>query len=142
MTTMSGVDAPVLDGQPAAGAAVAGQHLVGDEQHVVAVADLADPLVVLRGPGPRAVTVEPMTGSAMNAAMLSGPSIRIVRSRSSAQATPHARVGVPQRAAVAVRRHDVRGRAAAAAGTAPARPGGRTATAWPACCRESSATGR
>ena len=35
------LDVPVAQGEPAAGASEAGDHLVGDEQHVVAVADLA-----------------------------------------------------------------------------------------------------
>ncbi len=37
-----GLDAPVVEGEEGAGAAEAGDDLVGDEQHVVAVADLAD----------------------------------------------------------------------------------------------------
>ena len=40
-------DAPVADGEGLAGAAVAGQHLVGNEQHAVAVAYLAHALVVV-----------------------------------------------------------------------------------------------
>jgi hypothetical protein len=36
-----GLDAPMTQGEPAAGAAEAGDHLVGDQQHLVPVADLA-----------------------------------------------------------------------------------------------------
>ena len=43
------LDAVVLQPEPAAGAAEAGDHFVGDEQHVVARADLADAREVVRG---------------------------------------------------------------------------------------------
>ncbi len=36
-----GLHVPVVDGKPLAGAAPAGHHFVGDEEHAVAVADLA-----------------------------------------------------------------------------------------------------
>ena len=43
------LDAVVLQPEPAAGAAEAGDHIVGDEQHVVARADLTDAREVVRG---------------------------------------------------------------------------------------------
>ena len=48
------LDAPVVEGEQGAGAAEPGDHLVGDQQHVVAVADLADAgeVVVLRHDDP------------------------------------------------------------------------------------------
>ena len=51
---MSGVTSQRRDRERRAGAAVAAQHFVGDEQHVVAVADLAHAPVVVgmrREPG-------------------------------------------------------------------------------------------
>jgi hypothetical protein len=42
-------DVPVLAGEPFAGAAEAGDHLVADEENSVAVADLADRLEVAIG---------------------------------------------------------------------------------------------
>ena len=44
-----GHDAPVVDGEPPAGAAEAGHHLVGDQQDAVPVADLAHALHVAVG---------------------------------------------------------------------------------------------
>ena len=45
---MSGHDAEVLGREPLAGAPPAVDHLVHDQQHAVPVADLAQPLPVLR----------------------------------------------------------------------------------------------
>ena len=42
-----GLDAPVIDGEPLAGAAPAGHDFVGDHQHAVAVADFAQAREVL-----------------------------------------------------------------------------------------------
>ena len=41
-------NAELRDGSPRAGAARTGQHLVGDEEHLVAIADLPDPAEVVR----------------------------------------------------------------------------------------------
>ena len=83
---MSGSTPQLLEGEEGAGAAEAGDDLVGDEQHVVAVADLADAgeVVVLGHDDP----ARPCTGSARNIATVSGPSRSIARSSSSAAATP------------------------------------------------------
>ena len=74
---------PVLDPEVPARPPDAGHDLVADEQHVVAVADLADGLVVARR-GVTAGAAAPMIGSAMKAATVSGPSA----SMSAASARP------------------------------------------------------
>ena len=68
-----GADAPVVDAEPPSGASEPRHDLVGDHEHAVATADLDDlgPVVLARAP-PRA-SVAPATGSAMNAATVSGP---------------------------------------------------------------------
>ena len=43
-----GLDAPVIDGKPLAGAAPPGHHFIGDHQHAVAVADFAQARKVFR----------------------------------------------------------------------------------------------
>ena len=47
VTRMSGLHVPVIDGEPFAGAAPAGHHFIGDQQHAVAVADFAQAREVL-----------------------------------------------------------------------------------------------
>ena len=100
-------DAPVLDCQPAAGATVAGQHLIGDEQHVVLVTDLPDPPVVAGhrhdGRDRRADDgLGDERGDAVRPFHDDHP-LKVVRAGHVAF-----RIAAPQRAAVAVRRHDMR----------------------------------
>ena len=72
-----------LGAEPFAGAPEAADHLVGDHQDVVLAADRADRLeVALRAA--RSTPPAPITGSAMKAATVSGPSASISASSSAA----------------------------------------------------------
>ena len=78
----------------------AGDDLVGDQQDVVAAEHLLDRGEVA-GRRDDARRPRPSTGSAMNAATVSGPSARIIVSRSSHEllhelGVGHARLGLPQ----------------------------------------------
>ena len=94
----------------AAAAAVAAQHLVGDEQHVVAGRRSRGCGRNSRARRRHAGAEVPITGSAMNIATVSGPSFRMARSSSSAQARLHGRRAGAIRTAVGIGRRDVRDR--------------------------------
>ena len=116
----SGRDVPVVDGEPLAGAAEAGHHLVGDVDDAVAVADLAHA-------GQVAVRRDEDAGRARDAtparcaAIVPGPSNATTCSRcSSARSHSCSSDSRPERRAVGVRAeevHDAGG--AAVVGPAP-----------------------
>ncbi len=70
----SGADALLLAGMQRAGAAHAAHHLVEDQQHAMAVADLADALEIARRRAATTPSVAPTTVSATKAMTVSAPS--------------------------------------------------------------------
>jgi hypothetical protein len=100
-----GPDVVALGSEPRADAPEAGDHLVGAEQDVVAVAELAHaaPVALRRQNAPPAFC----TGSMITMQIVSGPAASIVCSRSSRQEGGELGLRLAGRAVVAVRVADV-----------------------------------
>ena len=88
MVIRSGHDAFLLAGVQRAGAAHAAHHLVQDQQHAVAIADLANGREVARAARVVAPCVAPPTVSATNAMTRFGPQATIACSSSAASRAP------------------------------------------------------
>ena len=133
---MSGRSAPVLAGEPGAGPAEPGHHLVGDQQHAVLAAD------VLRWPASSRPAARRRRGPRRRPARRrtprpgSGPIVLDQRVElGGVRAAAAVGVGVGERAAVLVRRRGVPGAAEPRQVRRPQARAARRRPAWRGCCR-------